>query len=215
MIRILSAVLILLSAALFCGCGKRAPEPPRVRMTLVLDILDDIAAGKHREALAQIRRYKDLDQTNVFIAELENIERANIHIDEAENALQQQNQAGAERAIREAIRVVGPVPELTKAANDLRLLAELEMLAYRIEQPENSAELAANLELFRQKASAFPNNGALADYAQKRQALVRKLKIREVHLAVYDLDSDGFRLRATDPARADVLEAERLIEQKM
>ena len=166
MIRILSAVLILLSAALFCGCGKRAPEPPRVRMTLVLDILDDIAAGKHREALAQIRRYKDLDQTNVFIAELENIERANIHIDEAENALQQQNQAGAERAIREAIRVVGPVPELTKAANDLRLLAELEMLAYRIEQPENSAELAANLELFRQKASAFPNNGALADYAQ-------------------------------------------------
>ena len=205
MIRILSAVLILLSAALFCGCGKRAPEPPRVRMTLVLDILDDIAAGKHREALAQIRRYKDLDQTNVFIAELENIERANIHIDEAENALQQQNQAGAERAIREAIRVVGPVPELTKAANDLRLLAELEMLAYRIEQPENSAELAANLELFRQKASAFPNNGAL----------VRKLKIREDHLAVYDLESDGVRLRATDPARADVLEAERLIEQKM
>ncbi len=215
MIRILSSILILLSAALFCGCGKRAPEPPRVRMTLVLDILDDIAAGKHREALAQIRRYKDLDQTNVFIAELENIERANIHIDEAENALQQQNQAGAERAIREAIRVVGPVPELTKAANDLRLLAELEMLAYRIEQPENSAELAANLELFRQKASAFPNNGALADYAQKRQALVRKLKIREDHLAVYDLESDGFRLRATDPARADVLEAERLIEQKM
>lgn len=215
MIRILSAVLILLSAALFCGCGKRAPEPPRVRMTLVLDILDDIAAGKHREALAQIRRYKDLDQTNVFIAELENIERANIHIDEAENALQQQNQAGAERAIREAIRVVGPVPELTKAANDLRLLAELEMLAYRIEQPENSAELAANLELFQQKASAFPNNGALADYAQKRQALVRKLKIREDHLSVYDLESDGFRLRATDPARADVLEAERLIEQKM
>lgn len=215
MIRILSVVLILLSAALFCGCGKRAPEPPRVRMTLVLDILDDIAAGKHREALAQIRRYKDLDQTNVFIAELENIERANIHIDEAENALQQQNQAGAERAIREAIRVVGPVPELTKAANDLRLLAELEMLAYRIEQPENSAELAANLELFRQKASAFPNNGALADYAQKRQALVRKLKIREDHLAVYDLESDGFRLRATDPARADVLEAERLIKQKM
>ena len=215
MIRILSAVLILLSTALFCGCGKRAPEPPRVRMTLVLDLLDDIAAGKHREALAQIRRYKDLDQTNVFIAELENIERANIHIDEAENALQQQNQAGAERAIREAIRVVGPVPELTKAANDLRLLAELEMLAYRIEQPENSAELAANLELFRQKASAFPNNGALADYAQKRQALVRKLKIREDHLAVYDLESDGFRLRATDPARADVLEAERLIEQKM
>ena len=215
MIRILSSILILLSAALFCGCGKRAPEPPRVRMTLVLDILDDTAAGKHREALAQIRRYKDLDQTNVFIAELENIERANIHIDEAENALQQQNQAGAERAIREAIRVVGPVPELTKAANDLRLLAELEMLAYRIEQPENSAELAANLELFRQKASAFPNNGALADYAQKRQALVRKLKIREDHLAVYDLESDGFRLRATDPARADVLEAERLIEQKM
>ena len=215
MIRILSSILILLSAALFCGCGKRAPEPPRVRMTLVLDILDDIAAGKHREALAQIRRYKDLDQTNVFIAELENIERANIHIDEVENALQQQNQAGAERAIREAIRVVGPVPELTKAANDLRLLAELEMLAYRIEQPENSAELAANLELFRQKASAFPNNGALADYAQKRQALVRKLKIREDHLAVYDLESDGFRLRATDPARADVLEAERLIEQKM
>ena len=215
MIRILSAVLILLSAALFCGCGKRAPEPPRVRMTLVLDILDDIAAGKHREALAQIRRYKELDQTNVFIAELESIERANIHIGEAENALQQQDQAGAERAIREAIRVVGPVPELTKAANDLRLLAELEMLAYRIEQPENSAELAANLELFRQKASAFPNNGALADYAQKRQALVRKLKIREDHLAVYDLESDGFRLRATDPARADVLEAERLIEQKM
>lgn len=144
--------LLLLSFAfsalsLFCSCGKQAPDPPRVRAGLVLDIFDSVRRGDHKDALAKIRRYKDLDKTNVFISEFENIELANIRLSEAANALRHQDQAAAEKAIREAIRVVGPIPELTKAAADLQSLAELEMLAYRIEQPENSVELARNLQL--------------------------------------------------------------------
>ena len=153
--------------SLFCSCGKEAPDPPRVRAALVLDIFDSVRRGDHKDALAKIRRYKDLDKTNVFISEFENIELANIRLSEAADALRRQDQAAAEKAIREAIRVVGPIPELTKAASDLQSLAELEMLAYRIEQPENSVELARNLQLFQEKAKAFPESQAFRDFTEK------------------------------------------------
>ncbi len=205
----------VVSAAVLCGCGKRAPEPPKVRTGLVLDIFDSVQRGDHRGALAQIRRYKELDRTNVFISEFENIELANIRLAEAEAALKRQDQAAAEKAIREAIRVVGPIPELTKAAQDLQLLAELEMLAYRIEQPENSMELARNLELFRQKAKAFPASRAFADFSEKRQVLVRLLKQREDRITLFDVEADEIQIGKSDKIRANVLESQRKVEQKL
>ena len=201
----------VVSAAVLCGCGKRAPEPPKVRTGLVLDIFDSVQRGDHRGALAQIRRYKELDRTNVFISEFENIELANIRLAEAEAALKRQDQAAAEKAIRE----VGPIPELTKAAQDLQLLAELEMLAYRIEQPENSMELARNLELFRQKAKAFPASRAFADFSEKRQVLVRLLKQREDRITLFDVEADEIQIGKSDKIRANVLESQRKVEQKL
>lgn len=210
--------LLLLSFAfsalsLFCSCGKQAPDPPRVRAGLVLDIFDSVRRGDHKDALAKIRRYKDLDKTNVFISEFENIELANIRLSEAANALRHQDQAAAEKAIREAIRVVGPIPELTKAAADLQSLAELEMLAYRIEQPENSVELARNLQQFQEKAKAFPESQAFRDFTEKRKDLVRLLKQREDRITLYDLEADEFQIRKTDQIRANVLESQRKVEQ--
>lgn len=216
MIRFLTfSFFAALALGLFCACGKKAPEPPKVRTVLVLDIFDSVRRGDHRGALAQIRRYKELDKTNVFISEFENIEMANIRLMEAESALKRQDQAAAEKAIREAIRVIGPIPELTKAAQDLQQLAELEMLAYRIEQPENSTELARNLELFREKAKAFPESRAFAGFTEKRKALVRLLKQREDRISLYDLEADEFQLRKSDKIRANVLESQRKVEQKI
>lgn len=202
-----------LSLCLLCACGKKAPDPPRVRTALVLDIFDSVRRGDHKGALAMIRRYKELDKTNVFISEFENIEMANIRLVEAEKALRRQDQAAAERAIREAIRVVGPIPELTRAAEDLQLLAELEMLAYRIEQPENSMELAENLRLFREKARAFPESRAFREFTEKRKELVHLLKQREDRITLYDMEADEVQVRKTDPIRANVLESQRKVEQ--
>ena len=129
--------------------------------------------------------------------------------------MKRQDQAAAEKAIREAIRVVGPIPELTKAAQDLQLLAELEMLAYRIEQPENSMELARNLELFRQKAKAFPASRAFADFSEKRQVLVRLLKQREDRITLFDVEADEIQIGKADKIRANVLESQRKVEQKL
>ncbi len=205
----------LLIALLFCACGKKAPEPPKIRTALVLDIFDSVKRGDHRSALAQIRRYKELDKTNVFISEFENIEMANLRLAEAGKALARQDQAAAEKAIREAIRAIGPIPELLKASQDLQLLAELEMLAYRIEQPENSAELARNLKLFREKAKAFPESRAFAEFTEKRKILVVRLKQREDRISLYDLEADEVKYGETDKIRANVLEAQRKIEQKI
>ena len=189
--------------SLFCSCGKEAPDPPRVRAALVLDIFDSVRRGDHKDALAKIRRYKDLDKTNVFISEFENIELANIRLSEAADALRRQDQAAAEKAIREAIRVVGPIPELTKAASDLQSLAE----------PENSVELARNLQLFQEKAKAFPESQAFRDFTEKRMDLVRLLKQREDRITLYDLEADEFQIRKTDQIRANVLESQRKVEQ--
>lgn len=109
--------------------------------------------------------------------------------------------------------MVGPIPELTKAAADLQSLAELEMLAYRIEQPENSVELARNLQLFREKAKAFPESQAFRDFTEKRKGLVRLLKQREDRITLYDLEADEFQIRKTDQIRANVLESQRKVEQ--
>ena len=134
------------SCVFFCACSKPAPEPPRVRTELILEIFDSLQRKDYKNALAKIERLKELDPTNVFLSEFEHIERANIRIQEAEQALLRNNRKQAEEAIQDAIRVIGPLPPLLTAANEIAALAELEVLAEQIAAPTTSASLEKNLK---------------------------------------------------------------------
>ena len=204
----------LLAAALLCACGKPAPEPPRVRTELILEIFDSLQRKDHKNALAKIERLKQLDPTNVFLSEFEHIERANIRIQEAEQALLRNDRKQAELAIRDAIRVIGPLPPLVAAANEIAALEELEVLAEKIAAPSTSAELRQNLDRFNAGIRKFPQNPVFAEFSKKRLPVLRKLKEREDQITLNDLALDMRLYAQKEKSLWNTMESQKKIEQK-
>ena len=211
---LLLPAIAILSAALFCACSKPAPEPPRVRTELVLEIFDSLQRRDHKNTLAKIERLKELDPTNVFLSEFEHIERANIRIQEAENALLRNDRKRAEQAIQDAIRVIGPMPPLVAAANEISALADLEILAEKIAAPLTSAGLEKDLAEFNRKISRFKTNPKLREFAQKRIPVVKQLREREDKITLNDLAIDMRLCGKTEKSLRNTMESQKKIEQK-
>ena len=210
----LFTTIAILSAVILCGCSKPAPEPPRVRTELVLEIFGSLQRKDHRNALAKIERLKQLDPTNVFLSEFEHIERANIRIQEAEQALLRNDRKRAELAIQDAIRVIGPLPPLVSAANEISMLADLEVLAEKIASPATSAALEKDLAEFHQKIGKFKANAKFREFAAKRIPVVRKLKEREDKITLNDLALDMRLCGNGEKSLRNTMESQKKIEQK-
>ena len=212
--QLLFPTIAIFSAIFFCGCGKPAPEPPRVRTELVLEIFDSLQRKDHKNALAKIERLKELDPTNVFLSEFEHIERANIRIQEAEEALLRNDRKRAELAIQDAIRVIGPLQPLVSAANEITQLAELEILAEKIANPTTSAALEQSLAEFNRKISKFQTNAKFREFAQKRIPVVKQLKEREDQITLNDLTLDMHLYGKRGKSLWNTMESQKKIEQK-
>ena len=211
---LLLPAIAVLSVPLFCACSKPAPEPPRVRTELILEIFDSLQRRDHKNTLAKIERLKELDPTNVFLSEFEHIERANIRIQEAENALLRNDRKRAEQAIQDAIRVIGPMPPLVTAANEISALADLEILAEKIAAPLTSAGLEKDLAEFNRKISRFKTNPKLREFAQKRIPVVKQLREREDKITLNDLAIDMRLCGETEKSLRNTMESQKKIEQK-
>lgn len=213
--KILLLTTAVFSAVLFSSCGKSAPEPPRMRTELVLEIFDSLQRKDHKNTLAKIERLKELDKTNVFLSEFEHIERANIRLLEAEQALLKNDRKKAEQAIKDAIHVIGPLPPLVSAANEIAVLTELETLAERIASPTTSAGLKKDLEAFNAGAKKFKANPKFQEFARKRAGIIKKLREREDKITLNDLTADISACGKTGKSLLNTMESQKRIEQNM
>ena len=202
------------SCVFFCACSKPAPEPPRVRTELILEIFDSLQRKDYKNALAKIERLKELDPTNVFLSEFEHIERANIRIQEAEQALLRNNRKQAEEAIQDAIRVIGPLPPLLTAAKEIAALAELEVLAEQIAAPTTSASLEKNLKEFNRKITRFKTNATFREFTRKRIPVDKKLRERDHNITLNDLTIDMRLSGEKEKSLWNTMESQKRIEQK-
>lgn len=205
------SLILLLSAA---SCGRKAPpSPPKMKLELVLDIFDSLKRSDHKAVIAKIERLKAIDPTDVFLSEFEGIERANLLLGKAQDALMRNDRKLAEESVNEALRQVGNVPNLVQASADIRNLAEMERLAELIVNPLNSAALQEDISEFRTIAAKFKNNKRLLAFADHHERRIPILRFREHKIILYSMEADMLFFEKKEPDVLLCLDSEKIVEQ--
>ena len=141
--------IYLLAAALLCsasfpqGCSKQtAPDPPRSRSRLTLELFEALKNKDHKTALAKIERLRSIDKTSLFLAQLQNVEIDNIAIIEAEKAMENYEAGKAVEILNKAIKLYGQHDALLEARTQIQSLVELSSCVRELKRPSSSIAMA-------------------------------------------------------------------------
>ena len=124
------------------GCGKRqAPPAPKNRPELINDTLNVLKERQHEVALKKIERLRELEPTNVFLANLEILERNNSIITEAQREIDKYDLKKALAVINDGIKKYGRHKDLMNASKKLSLASKIEDLLEKIKNPRDALSL--------------------------------------------------------------------------
>jgi len=124
------------------GCGKKqAPTPPKNRPELINDTLNVLKERQHEVALKKIERLRELEPTNVFLANLEILERNNAIIAEAQQEIDKYNLKKALSIINDGIKKFGRHKDLMNASKKLSLASKIEDLLEKFKDPQDALAL--------------------------------------------------------------------------
>ena len=174
---------ILAGAALSClvSCSKPAPETPMERSRVLLRLFSNLDRQENDEALANIETYRNLDQTNLFLSDLEHIVRSNSVIASAKAKLEAGDLAGAAADLDAYCLKYGDINEsVTDAKTKVDLLLEAQRLNGKLLAAEFSDDIrdaASDLDKFaKANSKLFPN---LSAYASAKIKEADKLAVVE------------------------------------
>ena len=174
---------ILAGAALSClvSCSKPAPETPMERSRVLLRLFSNLDRQENDEALANIETYRNLDQTNLFLSDLEHIVRSNSVIASARAKLEAGDIAGAAADLDAYCLKYGDInPSVTDAKTKVDLLLEAQRLNEKLLAAEFSDDIraaAADLDKFaKANSKLFPH---LSAYASEKIKEADKLAVVE------------------------------------
>jgi hypothetical protein len=207
-------IAFLLAAAMLCpSCsGRKAPEPPKTRPELLLEIYASISKGDHKGALNKVLRLREIDKTSVFLTELESIERNNMYLVEARRLLVAGDIAAATELLDGAIKRHGQHDELVSARSDIASLSEISALIDVISSPKSSAALKeASAKLVR-LAPSFNPAAPFTAFAEEKARQAASLERFETTMTLFDLCSDADILAQSGNPDVCTLFAELAIE---
>lgn len=131
-----------LGVLLLAGCGQGPPpDPPKSRTDLVLDILEALERRDHKVALKKVERLRELDPTNVFLANLEILERNNSIIIEAQEEINKGDLSGALKKVNDGMKKHGRHKDLVTASKKLAVAARINEILEIFKDPKHSARL--------------------------------------------------------------------------
>jgi len=132
----------ILGVLLCCGCSqKKSPQAPKSRTGLVLEILKALEDHKHNIVLKKIERLRELDPTNVFLANLEILERNNVIIVQAQDQINKGDLHGALEKVKEGIQKYGRHKDLMIANQQLAVATRISELLDVFKKPRESKRL--------------------------------------------------------------------------
>jgi hypothetical protein len=138
----LKLAFLLAVLCFFSACGKKTPPPPpKSRSELVLEIFELLKNKDHEVVMKKISRLRELDPTNVFLANLEIVERNNMIICQAQKEINKGDLANALEKINEGIKKYGRHKDLMVAQQKLTVAARIEEILEIFKAPNNSSQL--------------------------------------------------------------------------
>ena len=133
--QIVMLILSVMTAVMFTGCSKPAPDMDSIRTNLVLEIFELVKREKHADAVVKIQKLRELDRTSVSLPELESVEKANRDLQKVNRLLEQNKRKEAQEMLNSVIRSRGRSRGAFRTAEKLRDMIRMEQLTDQMIDP--------------------------------------------------------------------------------
>ena len=146
---VISSLIIAISLLLNgCGDSNTTSSYPRSRSDLTLELLKSLAEKNHALTLKKLIRLRELDPTNVFLANLEILERNNAIIVKSQRYIDKEELPKALASLNDGIKKNGRHKDLMKARDNLEVATQVSQILGVFKNPQQASNLKrASLQL--------------------------------------------------------------------
>lgn len=185
----------------FAGCGKKgAPPPPKVRSDLVLSLYTAMEERRYEDALRKVARLREIAPSDVFLANLETVERNNSILSRTQLLIDKGDLKAASEFVSDGIVKYGRHPELMAAKRKLDVANRIEAVLNVFKHPRDSMTLKKNALDLKKIASHYKPAEFFMPLALREIKKAGKLEVWERKCAVEGLCSQIATLLESDEA---------------
>ena len=202
------SALLSLHVLLLVGCGgESAPPPPSIKQQIVLDTFTALEQRDHLMAIKKIARLRELDPTNVFLANLEVLERNNSIIKKAQAKIDENNLKDALEIVSVGIRKYGRHDDLMNVQKKLKIITRIEDLLKVFADPRDSMQLTGAATQLTKIAEVYKPASIFLPLAKQKLAEAAVMNEWENRRAIIDLVSEIDDLQKAGDSDAPLLYA--------
>jgi hypothetical protein len=179
-----------LSIVILAGCsGETVPDPPLIKSKTVLDTFKALEERKHEIAIKKISRLRELDPSNVFLANLEVLERNNSVIKAAQAKIDENDLKGALATVSDGIMKYGRHDNLMNVQKKLKVITKIEDLLEIFKAPRDADQLSGAANQLKKIGEVYKPSAIFLPLANEKIAEARIMSKWEKKRAIIDLVS--------------------------
>lgn len=169
-----SRVLALAAGCFLLGGGpiacseKKAPDVPEEQSNLLFSTLTELEQGKYETALLKLRKYREIDSTNVLIERMISQTVTNIYVVQLRHLLDQGKFAEAEKLMNSMLAQHDSLEDRVQLRDYTVRLNEVDRLIAKLAPVQDAETLRENAELLLERTRNLPDSGAVVQYARRK-----------------------------------------------
>ena len=153
---LIAGIFLLIAGAVACS-EKKAPDVPKEQSDLLFETFRDLEQKNYESALPKLKRYQEIDRTNVLIDHMINQVTTNVYVVQLRSLLEQGNFAEAEKLMRTMLAEHDELEDRVQLKDFASRLNGVDQLIRKLEPVQNSESLRNNAEHLRREAEkVFP-----------------------------------------------------------
>ena len=201
-------IILSLTSLFLGGCGgDTVPDPPESKQQIVLDTFTALEQRNHAVAMKKIARLRELEPTNVFLANLEVLERNNSIIKAAQAKIDENDLKGALEIVSTGIRKFGRHDDLMNVQKKLKIITRIEELLKVFRAPLDSDQLKAAATQLKKIGEVYKPASMFIQLSKQKLAEAEVMYNWEIQRAVIDLVSQIDDLQREDDSDVPLLYA--------
>ncbi len=172
------------------GCGgETVPDPPAVKQLIVLETFTALEQRQHIIAMNKISRLRELDPTNVFLANFEVLERNNSIINATQAKIDENDLKKALEVVSTGILKYGRHDDLMDVQKKLKIITRIEELLTIFRAPQDSDQLNSAAIQLKKIGEVYKPASIFLQLAKNKIAEAEIMHEWEINRAVIDLVS--------------------------
>ena len=143
---LLAAGTVLLVAGMTACKEEKAPDVPKEQSDLLFETFRDLEQKKYESALPKLKRYRDIDSTNIMIERMINQTITNIYVVQLRNLLAQGKFAEAESLMDSMLKQHDSLDDRIQLRDDAARLNRIDQLIRKLAPVQDAKSLSNNAE---------------------------------------------------------------------